>query len=399
MPTRQEALVKPELLTWARKSSRLDVALASKKIGISQERLQGWENGDHRPTIPQLRKMAEVYKRPVAVFYLSEPPAGFDAMHVHDFRRLPDGDEMGISPKLAFEIRRAEQRRVVALELTADMDRPGVPENVIALEDDPDQAARVVRELLGITVTQQFNWAGKYEAFKAWKDVIENLGVLVFQTDDVPLKEMRGTSINQVPYPVIILNGHDWPSGKIFSLIHELTHLLLKQSGICNLREEGPAKRTEVFCNHIAGAVLVPTDSLVKESTVQTHDLRLDWTDEEINALANKFSVSNEVILRRLVLVGYAPEAFYVKKREEYIKSYEEQREREKQRLKETGGHPPFFRMVIRNNGTRYTRIIIDAYHDDNITISDVSDFLEIKLKHLPAIEQEIYRLNSEVWQ
>ena len=327
MPLRQEALVKPELLVWARMSSRLDAASASKKIGVSQERLEEWENGGRRPTVAQLRKMAGVYKRPIAAFYLSEPPTGFDAMHIHDFRRLPDGGEMRISPDLAFEIRKAEQRREVALELSGVLDKPGVPARLIGLDDDPDQAAGIVRDLLDIPVTQQFKWTDKYEAFKAWKDAIEDLGALVFQTVNIPLEEMRGTSVDHDLYPVIILNGHDWPSGKIFSLIHELTHLLLRQSGICNLHEVGPSKRIEVFCNHVTGAVLAPTNT------------------------------------------------------------------------KETGGHPPYFRMAIRNNGTRYTRIILDAYHDDSITVSDVSDYLGIKLKHLPAIEQELSGSGSEVWQ
>ncbi len=59
---------------------------AARKLGLPDDRVAAWEVGEVVPTIAQLRKAAEVYKRSLAVFFLSEPPEGFDTLR--DFRRL-----------------------------------------------------------------------------------------------------------------------------------------------------------------------------------------------------------------------------------------------------------------------------------------------------------------------
>lgn len=77
MATLVRALVKPELLVWARESARLTVERASKKAQVTAEQLGSWERGESQPTITQLRKLGRAYKRPLAVFYLPKPPKHF----------------------------------------------------------------------------------------------------------------------------------------------------------------------------------------------------------------------------------------------------------------------------------------------------------------------------------
>ena len=106
MSARIPALVKPQLIRWARTSAGMDVAQAARKARISQEKLQAWETEKDRPTIIQLRKLGEIYKRPLAVFYLPEPPRDFQVESIRDFRRLPDSVAASFSAELRFEIRR-----------------------------------------------------------------------------------------------------------------------------------------------------------------------------------------------------------------------------------------------------------------------------------------------------
>lgn len=398
MKTSREALVKPELLVWARKSSRLDVEQAARKIGTTRERLEQWEEGKTRPSIPQLRKMAGVYRRPLAVFYLPEPPSklGFDAMR--DFRRLPEA-EQGISSTLAFELRRAEERRQNAMDLAGDSNMQASLPHLITTDMSPVEAGDKVRGFLGVSIEQQFKWRDRHQAFNAWKDAVESKGILVFQTADLPLHEMRGAAIGVDVFPVILLNGKDYPNGKTFTLLHELAHILLKQSGICDLQEWGPMKKLEVFCNAVAGNALVPAQSLLENETVKCHDPLVQWTDSEIRSLSSRFSVSDEALVRRLTTLALATEEFYQKKREEYLRIFEDTQQREKERQKAMKSHPPRFRMVIRNNGKRYTRMVIEAYLDDSITASDVADYLEMKLKHLPKIEEALLGAKtSKAW-
>src|SRR5512135_1281568 len=100
-----KALVKKELLIWARTSAGFqtveEAAAAAGKL--SPAKLTKWESGETLPSVPQLRKLAAAYKRPLAVFYLDEVPQGF--MALRDLRRLPGVEMRRMSPSLLLEIR------------------------------------------------------------------------------------------------------------------------------------------------------------------------------------------------------------------------------------------------------------------------------------------------------
>ncbi len=110
-----EALINAALLVWARESIGLTLDDAAAKLRIASGRLADWEAGASRPSIAQLRKLAGIYKRPLAVFFLPEPQRGFQALR--DFRRLVGGGAGQWSPDLHAAIRRAHFQREVSLEL------------------------------------------------------------------------------------------------------------------------------------------------------------------------------------------------------------------------------------------------------------------------------------------
>ena len=107
------ALVEPPVLRWARESVNLTPLAAARKMKLPDDRVEQWEAGSATPTIAQLRKAAEVYKRPLAVFFLSEPPTDFDAKR--DFRRHQKAEAGEWSPELHGEYRRAIAQREAAL--------------------------------------------------------------------------------------------------------------------------------------------------------------------------------------------------------------------------------------------------------------------------------------------
>src|ERR1043165_5592500 len=119
MPRTVEARVRPELLVWAREAAGLSTEEAAKKAHIKPEGLQEWEDGTSRPTIAQLRLLARAYRRPLAVFYLAKPPKTF--MPIRDFRRISGAVAGRMSYDLTLEIRRAHDRRELAVELLRDL--------------------------------------------------------------------------------------------------------------------------------------------------------------------------------------------------------------------------------------------------------------------------------------
>ena len=389
---RVSEVVKPALLRWARETAGLTVSQAAKKIGVKPERLVEWE-GDWpipeiglKPTVAQLRKAAHVYKRPLALFFLSEPPA--QPTPLHDFRCLPANASSRLSPDLLLEMRRARRRRAVALDLLTD--RGGaVPELALQarLDDDPEDVATWARGWLGVSLQEQSEWTGGYEPLNAWLAAFEARGAFVFQTGDVSLDEMRGFSLNERRLPVIVLNAKDAPRGRVFTLMHELVHLLLSQGSVCDPLRVGrnaqtPDERVEIYCNRVAGALLVPHDALLDHPLVgSTRGIR-EWEDPILQRLADQFAVSREVILRRLLILGRTSDTFYEHKREEYLAQY---RALEAQ-AREREGFAPLFRVVVRDHGRSYSRLVLEAFEQDRITGADVSDYLGIRLKHLDDI-------------
>jgi len=207
-----KALIKPTMLKWARESLNLPIGEAAQKIGIKVPKLSAWESGASSPTVVQLRKAATVYKRPLAVFFLSEPPRDFEALR--DFRRLPDQLYARPTPELNLEIRRAHVRHATALELATGLgiDPPRIRAGRLNLQD-PNRLAQEARRILGVSLQQQCAWRDRHEALHGWIGALERAGVLIFQTSNVSLDEMRGFSIAADPFPVIVVNAKDSPRG------------------------------------------------------------------------------------------------------------------------------------------------------------------------------------------
>jgi Zn-dependent peptidase ImmA (M78 family) len=255
------------------------------------------------------------------------------------------------------------------------------------LDDDPEAVGLRLRELLGVAREEPATWRNNYDALNRWRGAIEELGVLVFQANDVEVSEMRGFSIGDTPFPVIVVNLKDVPLARVFSMLHEAAHLMLREGGLCDLAEEQASpgnRRIEVFCNHVAGATLVPRDWLLEEELVRAQK-GAEWQDEAIASLAHRYRASREVLLRRLLILGRTSEAFYRKKREQLQAEFEAQREEALEKKALGLGAKGFVtpdRIAVTTAGHFFVRLVLDSYHQEKITSNDLSSFLEVRLKH-----------------
>src|SRR6266496_2833013 len=187
--TRTNAIVRPELLVWAREEAGLSLEEAAKKLHAKVDRLSACEQGSERLTINQLRTLSTIYRRPLAFFYLPQPPP--KSVSLRDFRRL-NNVERQISPALRYEIRRARYRRQVALRLYDEIsEEPPRVTATTSLKADPEGVAQTIRQLLGISQAQQYRFSSEYESYPFWREAIERCGVLVFQSSGIKLSEMR----------------------------------------------------------------------------------------------------------------------------------------------------------------------------------------------------------------
>jgi len=387
-PRSIEARIEPSALLWARLAAGYDINEVSKKIGVDESLIEHWESGEKRPTLAKARRLADIYKRPVAAFYLQQQPE--IPVSPTDFRTLPADTEQQLryySPQLILSIRKSRKLLSDAkrlLDLSPDYSRSGtIP--TASIEENPIEAADRLRDSLNVPIETQSRWKDSREAFDRWAGVLQNQGVLVTQMRGVPLDEARAYSIVDDPLAAIAVNPKDSWNARVFSIFHEYSHIALGQLGVCDLYEAleaGPAgSQIEVFCNRVSGFILMPVQDILSTPEVRAIERAGMWDDRQVIRLARRYNVSFEAVLRQLQLVDLISYQSYMQKRAELQETF-----RGIKKKKATGGPSPAVKTVL-DNGLFFTSLVLDNLSDNRITLAEVSDLLGVRLKHLDRIE------------
>ena len=385
------AMIKPDLLVWARESAGYSVQEVADKLKKDPEIIVAWETGEDRPFMGQLRRLANIYKRSLSDFYLPKPPK--ERAIPHDFRRSPGEVAFVYSPALRRQLRLAQERRDLALSLYEELSEkiPAISDRVSSTADSEAVGARV-RKLLDVDFSEQKRWGDGRPAYKAWRRRVEALGVLVFQFQHVSPSEAWGFSFFEDSLPVIGINRTLAPNGRTFTMLHEFIHVLLGESSICDIDDLTPRgqqeMQVEVFCNRVAAAALMPGRLFRSHGVVTAHPMRaVQWEDDEIRSIARTFGVSREAAVRRLETFGLTNMAFYLRKRRQYQKEREEQRKKDLEASKDKPMKRNMPQEAVSNLGRRYVDVILQNYQEDRITLMDVSEYLGVRAEKVHSVE------------
>lgn len=312
--------VNASVLVQARERVSLSLRAAAKRLNkllrreqsenIRPDQIQAWEEGSAKPSLVEAECMAETYFIPfVDLFLDSLPSAG-----VSDFRLGPAGKSRRISYEtleklnLFKRLGQATRRIATLLGVLEDVSIPELYE--LALEDDDalERAASEIRRALGISLETQVGWPTDDYALAEWRDAVERLGVFVF-TIPMSVSECRGASRwEKGTTPTILVNSSDTKSAQVFTLIHELCHLVLRQSRT-GLAMCDPAKRArndeERLANRLAAAVILPTELVnnVIPQPVPSNDFNR-WNTLLRKHLKEQLNVSYAVLGIRLKELG-----------------------------------------------------------------------------------------------
>jgi Zn-dependent peptidase ImmA (M78 family) len=378
------ALVNKELLVWARKTAGYpDTSVPAKKIGVPITTLESWEHGTSLPSIAKARRLAEVYKRPFAVFFMPHVPRGYNV--IKEYRRLAGTKIEQESPALRFALQIAEFRREAFLESLGDDETVTTFGGEAKLSEDPEAVGARLRTLLGVRLETQQKWNTGYEALAGWRRAAENQGVLVFQPPRVSMNEMRGAIIPHANTPIVLLNSKDAPYGRVFTLAHELIHLWLVRGG----HNTGSSERhqsvenqpTEVFCNAAAAATLLPKQEFLHDSDVVLSAERSPQDLSLMKSIASRYGVSAETVARRLSALGLISTSEYDRLRKEG---------RFGAHRRGRPGPVKIELRVLAQVGIPFAEAVIAAYYRDQLTGNRLSDYLGAKLKYLPKIERRL---------
>lgn len=187
---------------------------------------------------------------------------------------------------------------------------------------------------------------------------------------------------------MIALNGSDWPRPRLFTLIHELTHLAINAGGICDLHETSKQSnleqdRVERYCNEVAGAALMPAAALLANRIVAS---RPKWDLDLLGDVCGGFSTSSEALLLRLIDLGNAGWDDYRRLKPQLDALYEDAQKREKARQKAQKSGPSFYVVKARDLGHNYVIGVLDAFQSRAISSYDVADYLDVKYNQLPKL-------------
>ena len=374
--------VNHNMLRWARERSGQTVATVAAALKTDPQVIEAWESGQDAPSYPQLETLAyKIYKRPIALFFFPEPPEEVDPEH--SFRTLPAFEIDELSADTRFKMRQARALQLSLAELHGGVN-PAPNKIHVDLRVGPDASPTTVaaraREYLRIDLDTQRRWRTTTEALKAWRDAVEERGVYVFK-NTFKQKDVSGFCLYDPEFPLIYVNNSTAMTRQIFTILHELGHVLVGTGGVTKRDDSyitslgGDDRWIEVFCNRFAAECLLPA------AEVRRAFGRSEITDEEIARIANTYKVSRHVVLTRLVELNAISQAFYNRKSAEWNAEYEAQRG------DKDGGN--YYLTQASYLGERYLRLAFGKYYEGAISIEQLADYLNVKVSSVEGFLEQ----------
>jgi len=304
--------ITPSVLTWAIDESGLSRADIAKAVGVSQETVRSWEAGI-RPGLTQLRKLATQVRRAIAVFLLPEPPKR--VIPTVSFRATPGETPRELNPAERRAVRQARRVQEMLSWLVSELKERGSSLPSATTSDEPERAASIVRTRLGIPPDRQLNWESPAEAFDAWRGAFEEAGIAVFAYS-MGSNSCRGFSLSDDLVPLVAVNTAWNTQARIYTLFHELGHLVTGTSAMC----ANPRKRrltgesidpVERWCEEFAAAALLPWKAVQSVTGLTPHHQVLDLAAATV--IARRFKVSLRAATLLLIRKGLAEWGLYEK--------------------------------------------------------------------------------------
>jgi Zn-dependent peptidase ImmA (M78 family)/transcriptional regulator with XRE-family HTH domain len=389
--------VNPEIIVWARETSGLTQEEAALKLGFRDssvssavDKLVALEEGDKEPTRPQLVKMAEQYRRPLLIFYLSKPPAKGD--RGADFRTLSDERSSRDDALLDTLVRDIRARQSMVRALLED-EEDTAPLAFVGSHVMEDGRAAVLESLNNLLDVELMTYRAKPDtssAFDLLRGSAERAGIFVLIKGDVgnyltaiDLSIFRGFSIADDVAPFVAINDQDARSAWSFTLLHETVHLLLGQTALSG---EYGEDEVEQFCDGVAGEFLLPPEELGCLTFDGDNDL--NEVSGRISDFANKRKLSRTMVAYNAYRSRQISWEAFGQLRTEYRQQWRTERERSRSQAREREGGPNFYTVRRHRLGKRITDLVQRMMADDTLSTSKAARILGVKSRQVqPLLE------------
>lgn len=378
--------VHPQTLRWIRIELGLSLEQVAQKTKFSIEELQSWESGTEQLTLSQTKKIAKKYKVSVPFLYQKQTPKKHRFKSIVDFRS--EKQQEYFSDRLHLAIKKAHFHQTWMSDFLQSGGQ--VPLEWIGRfsnSSSVDEIAEECRNWLNIKQEEITVSKDDKAAFDYWVGKIEEKGVIVASNHThnaykIDRKEYSGLVLYDRYAPLILLNPKDKPSRKIFTLLHELAHLLVKPESCLSLVDfrinENEYDALEVFCNNISSAILIDKNGINQFWEEQAS------VEDNIEILTKKFKISYSAVAVALKKYNIINQ----EKLDQLLGFYKGQFQQNESIT--TGGRTFPDKQVLDRCGKLLVTQVLNAYEQGSINSLEVYDVLGMKLKYLNKLSDRL---------
>jgi len=321
---RTEINVAPTVMDWA--LGHMDTSMINENLLDNAEK---WRTGKKRPTFNQLESLSRASGIPFGYFFLQTPPK--EDLSLLQYRTVDSIQLQNPSRNLVDTIH--------DMENVQDWMRNYLLENghtdlgFVGSQKDKHNAVQIagaIRKDLGLSVNWYADSKSALDSFNKIRMFAESSNILIMMNGVVGSNTHRKLDINEFRAftlidnyaPLVFINANDSNNGRLFSIIHEISHIWLGYNSFYNDRYNTAfdISAVEQLCNAVAGEILVPQQSFKKRwNSVIYGDFK-----ERIKEVASYYKCGTTVIARKALANNFITAKQYKECAEEAIKYYEE---------------------------------------------------------------------------
>jgi Predicted Zn peptidase len=344
-------------------------------------KIEKWLSGEDYPTYNQLIELSKIFNVPFGYFFFKElPKYEMPIPHYRTIEKNHFKPSEELLDTIKFAQRVQDWAKDILLELGNDkIDFCGKYKSNLDLNAIVDELKAIFDVKEGWAKSKR-TWK---DAFRYLVDKAEEKGIIVLINGVVGnnthrklnVNEFRGFVLYDEIAPVVFINNEDALSGKIFTLIHEVVHLLIGKSASFDYENLQPAdNEIEKFCDKCAAEFLVPTKELLEaHRQIKNYDkYATHHNSATLQELAKHFKVSQIVIARRLYDLNLI-------NKNEFIEFLQETQKKEYNKPVSRGGN--FYETAKLRLSQRFLSLLKSAIYDNLITYKDALLITDLKAK------------------
>lgn len=360
--------VKVELLEWAYNRS-----MKQEYLHDRFNKLSDWLKGELQPTLKQLEDFANATSTPLGYFFLEHPP--IEELPIPHYRTVEDGGREQPSPDLIETLHIMQRRQ----DFMKEYFERYVGDSLSFVGAYSGASVQELTDKINQLLDIKPGWAKGHRTYQeALNYLIDRCeskrimvmvnGIVGFNTHrPLDVEEFRGFVLVDDMAPLIFINGADAKSAQIFTLIHEIAHIIIGSSAVVEASPLNEVDESiEQLCNNAAAELLCPKDYFKR--AWQTH-----YGDGEVyQTLANNFKVSPIVIGRRALELNIISRHEFFEFYNNYIKNIQENVS-----SSNSGGNFHFTTRI--RLGNLFSRVVMNETRSGDLQYTDAYNLTGLK--------------------